>query len=192
MSEISLRDRKKAATMHRVQEVAVGLFEEHGFDAVTVEQVAAAAEVSPSTVYRYFGTKEGLALHDEHDDVLVGAIAELVAEHDVWTAGRLALERLEQPHFVADAALTVRRTRLWVKEPALRAATVTVVARFVDAVAPLVAASPHNDLRPDQARVLVTALTWGAVTAIENWYTHDPEGSLGVYLREMLDLVRDA
>lgn len=190
MTEISLRDRKKAATMHRVQEVAVGLFEEHGFDAVTVEQVAAAADVSPSTIYRYFGTKEGLALHDEHDEVLFAAIAELLAEHDLWTAGTMALERLEQPHFIHDAELTTRRTRLWVNEPALRLATVGVVSRFVDEVAPLVAASPHNDYRPDQARVLVTALIWAAVAAIESWYANDRESSLGAYLREMLSMLR--
>ena len=65
---LGLRECKKATTMHRIQAVALDLFERHGFDAVSIEQVADAAEVSPSTVYRYFGTKEGLVIHDEYDD----------------------------------------------------------------------------------------------------------------------------
>ena len=51
-----LRERKKAATMHRIQAAALDLFERHGFDAVSIEQVADAAEVSPSTVYRYLSS----------------------------------------------------------------------------------------------------------------------------------------
>ena len=53
--------------MRTIQEQALDLFDERGFDAVTIEEIAAAAEVSPSSVYRYFGTKEGLIVADEFD-----------------------------------------------------------------------------------------------------------------------------
>ena len=46
----SLRDRKKAATMLRIQEFAVDMFEHRSFDAVRIEQIAEAAEVTPSTI----------------------------------------------------------------------------------------------------------------------------------------------
>ena len=55
-ARLGLRERKKAAAIRRIQEVAVAQFEEHGFDAVTIEQIAEHAEVSPSSIYRYFGT----------------------------------------------------------------------------------------------------------------------------------------
>ena len=190
MSEVSLRARKKAATMHRVQEIAVGMFEDRGFDDVTVEQVAAAADVSPSTIYRYFGTKEGLALHDEHDDAMYGALADLLATHDVWTAADLALAALEQPHFVQDGELTLRRTRLWATEPSLRVATVSVVNDLVDQLAPQIAASPKNDYSPEQARVLTTAVLWAAVSAIEGWYAGDRSTTMGEHLRAMIALLR--
>ena len=51
--------------MRAVQDAALDLFEARGFDGVTVEEVATRAEVSPSTVYRHFGTKESLVLWDE-------------------------------------------------------------------------------------------------------------------------------
>lgn len=53
--------------MRSVQRVALDLFEEHGFDEVSVEEISEAADASPSTIYRHFGTKERLVLWDESD-----------------------------------------------------------------------------------------------------------------------------
>ncbi|WP_040406801.1 TetR family transcriptional regulator [Amycolatopsis nigrescens] len=56
-----LRARKKARTRNEIQRHALRLFRERGYAATTVEQIAEAAEVAPSTVFRYFPTKEDLA-----------------------------------------------------------------------------------------------------------------------------------
>ncbi|MCP2336997.1 TetR/AcrR family transcriptional regulator [Actinomadura rupiterrae] len=58
----SLRERKKAATRRHLAEVATRLFVERGFEAVTIAEVAEAADVSVKTVYNYFGAKEDLVL----------------------------------------------------------------------------------------------------------------------------------
>lgn len=55
-----LRERKKEATRERLLQVALDLFVERGFDSVSVEDVAEVAEVSKTTFYRYFETKEDL------------------------------------------------------------------------------------------------------------------------------------
>ncbi|MEW1829388.1 helix-turn-helix domain-containing protein [Streptomyces sp. NPDC088196] len=62
-----LRERKKRQTRQYISDVATGLFMERGFDAVTVAEVAEAADVSVNTVYNYFSTKEDLFL-DRADD----------------------------------------------------------------------------------------------------------------------------
>ncbi|WP_051178361.1 TetR/AcrR family transcriptional regulator [Nocardia concava] len=63
----TLWERRKIEAMSRIQRTALDLFAEHGYREVTVERVAAAAGVSPSSIYRYFGTKEMLVLYDETD-----------------------------------------------------------------------------------------------------------------------------
>lgn len=68
-----LRERKKARTRASIQEHAVRLFRAQGYDDTTVEQIAEAAEVSPSTVFRYFPTKEDLVTSDEYDPMLIAA-----------------------------------------------------------------------------------------------------------------------
>jgi len=62
-----LRERKKARTRASLREHALRLFREQGYQATTIEQIAAAAEVSPSTFFRYYPTKEDLVLQDEFD-----------------------------------------------------------------------------------------------------------------------------
>jgi AcrR family transcriptional regulator len=58
-----LRSRKKARTHDAIADAAISLFLTHGFDHVSVVDIAAAAEVSKPTLFRYFPTKEDLVLH---------------------------------------------------------------------------------------------------------------------------------
>ena len=68
-----LRERKKTRTRLAIRREAFRLFEQQGYADTTVEQIAAAAEVSPRTLYRYFGGKEGLLLSDDHISPIVEA-----------------------------------------------------------------------------------------------------------------------
>ncbi|CAL9300237.1 hypothetical protein SUDANB148_03173 [Streptomyces sp. SudanB148_2056] len=63
MSEIGLRERKKRRMYRTVSDIAIGMFLERGFDAVSVAEVAAAAEISKPTLFRYFPAKEDLVLY---------------------------------------------------------------------------------------------------------------------------------
>lgn len=86
----ALRDRKKRETRQRISDVATMLFAARGFDAVTVAEVAEAADVSKMTVFNYFPRKEDLLL-DRHEDRLARlrtAVRERPAGEPVATALR--------------------------------------------------------------------------------------------------------
>ncbi|MEU6081426.1 TetR family transcriptional regulator [Streptomyces sp. NPDC047108] len=67
---LGLRERKKIKTRQAIRDAAYRLFAEQGYDATPVEQIAGAAEVSPSTVLRYFPSKEEIVLTEECDAVM--------------------------------------------------------------------------------------------------------------------------
>jgi len=73
---VGLRERKRAETRQRISDRATRLFERHGFENVTLAQVAAAADVSVKTVMNYFGAKEDLFFDAEPAirDALVAAL----------------------------------------------------------------------------------------------------------------------
>ncbi|WP_329077881.1 TetR/AcrR family transcriptional regulator [Streptomyces niveus] len=87
-----LRERKKRQTYERLSETAIALFLEKGFEKVSVAEIAAAAEVSKPTLFRYFPAKEDLVLHRfaDHEDEAARVVA--------GAAGRSPLEALHR-HF---------------------------------------------------------------------------------------------
>src|SRR6201990_2365224 len=86
-----LRERKKARTRAAIREHALRLFREQGYYATTVEQIAAAAEVSPSTFFRYFPTKEDVVLQDDMEPLLIEALEQQPVEMGIVAAVRAAL-----------------------------------------------------------------------------------------------------
>ncbi|MGW1107045.1 TetR/AcrR family transcriptional regulator [Streptomyces sp. NPDC002540] len=74
---MSLRERKKQLTYQAVSEAAIAMFLERGFAKVSVAEVAAAADISKPTLFRYFPAKEDLVLHRfaDHEDEAARVVA---------------------------------------------------------------------------------------------------------------------
>jgi AcrR family transcriptional regulator len=92
----SLRERQRRQTQRLIQEHAIRLFLEQGYDQTTVQAVAAAAGVSPMTLYRHFPTKEDLVLRDEYDPLIAERIAARPAtEPLIQRIGHALIDELE-------------------------------------------------------------------------------------------------
>lgn len=120
-----LRESKKRETRQRISDVATGLFFARGFDAVTVEEIAAAANVSKMTVFNYFTRKEDLFL-DREDEVkllLREALRERPKGQSPIDALRRLVDRLcEQKHpFARIDSQTVGWWRVVAASPSLKA-----------------------------------------------------------------------
>lgn len=72
---VGLREQKKAETRRRIERTALALFAERGFEAVTVNEIAEAAQVAKVTLFAYFPTKESLVLQPVENDDPVGVVA---------------------------------------------------------------------------------------------------------------------
>jgi AcrR family transcriptional regulator len=88
VTDTGLRERKKARTRADLQRHALRLFRDRGYAATTVDDIAAAAEVSRSTFFRYFPNKEDVVLFDDVDPLMAAAFAEQPAGTPLLTALR--------------------------------------------------------------------------------------------------------
>ena len=89
---LGLRDRKKIQTRDTIRRESMRLFKANGYANTTVEQIAEAAEIAPSTFFRYFPTKESLVMANELDKVMIEALAAQPADVASLEAFQRALE----------------------------------------------------------------------------------------------------
>jgi AcrR family transcriptional regulator len=134
-----LRERKKAKTRAAIQRHALQLFREQGYEATTVEQIAAAAEVSPSTFFRYFRTKEDVALYDDLDPLFIAAFEAQPAELSPVQAMRRAWRQVFTSVPTVETEQQWERGRLILSVPELRMRMLDQVAEAVQLFAELVA-----------------------------------------------------
>ena len=117
---LGLRERKKARTRAAIQRHAIRLFREQGYSATTVEQIAAAADISPSTFFRYFPTKEDTVLYDSIDPLLIEAGRRQPKELSLLGAVRAALREVHETLPPETWAEERRRQALVFSVPELR------------------------------------------------------------------------
>lgn len=136
---LGLRERKKAKTRAAIQRHALRLFREQGYEATTVEQIAEAAEVSPSTFFRYFPTKEDVVLYDDLDPLLFAAFDAQPAELSPIQAMRRALRQVFISLPTEETEQQWERGRLILSVPELRMRMLDQLAQAVQQISEMLA-----------------------------------------------------
>ena len=116
-----MRERKKARTRAEIQRQALKLFREQGYEATTVAQIAEAAEVSESTFFRYFPTKEDVVLWDKLDPLVFEAFKGQPADLGPIRALRESIRDVLAGASAAERADLRGRLELLLSVPPLRA-----------------------------------------------------------------------
>jgi AcrR family transcriptional regulator len=156
-----LRERKKARTRASLREHALRLFREKGYQNTTVEQIAAAAEVSPSTFFRYFPTKEDLVLQDDMDLRMIEALEQQPPGLGPVAAVRAASRQMFDSYTAADMEIVRETIRLTLTVPEIRARAMDEFARTITVVAEAVAKRAGRS--PDDLAVRAVA---GAIVGV--------------------------
>jgi AcrR family transcriptional regulator len=134
-----LRERKKAKTRAAIQRSALRLFAEQGYEATTVEQIAEAAEVSPSTFFRYFPSKEDVALYDDLDPLFIAAFETQPAGLSPIQALRGAIHDVFERLPEDEMARQWERSKLILSIPELRMRMLDQFTSMIQLVADLIA-----------------------------------------------------
>ncbi|MBX6766268.1 MAG: TetR family transcriptional regulator [Actinomadura rubrobrunea] len=169
-----LRQRKKEQTRQRIAAVALRLFTERGYDAVTVNQIAEAAEVAKATLFAYFPTKESLVL----DGVGGDDLARIVASR---SAGQTCLDAL-RAHFRAFAARRIpeadldallARVRVIQDSPALQSAANALLYQQRQALAQVLA----DEYGPTAAALMAAQIAASLLTLQETYFQRLLDGA---------------
>lgn len=187
--EPGLRERKKRATRRALQRAALQLVAERGLDEVTVEEIAAQADVSARTFFNYFATKE---------EALAALDPEMAAENCAALAARPAHEspmEALRAVFIARAADTASDSEFWRYRATVAAAYPELFARVLGAsvafehdIARVLAERRGTDLTTDPLPMLLAgAVNVARRTAMQLWLAGGQQRTLADVLSECLD-----
>jgi AcrR family transcriptional regulator len=161
---LGLRERKKIRTRETIRREAFRLIEADGYAATTVEQIAEAAEVSPSTFFRYFPTKESVLLADDMDPLIMDALAAQPPDLSPLQALRRAYQVTMDNMSEDQREFEDARQRLMFSIPDLKAAMYDEYNRTITSIAEAIGARIGRDAEDFELQVFAGALA-GAIMA---------------------------
>lgn len=183
-----LRERKKQKTREAIQREAMRLFGKQGYEQTTVEQIAAAVEISPSTFFNYFPSKEDTVLYDAYDPVIMDLLSERPPGEPISVSMRTVLEKMAGI-FERDRDIILARGRLWFEVPALRARLWEQLDQAQILMSRVIAQRSGRDPGDFEVRVIVMILVTAALEAMREWLLRDGQGSFIDLVNQALDVV---
>ncbi|MDA1358280.1 TetR/AcrR family transcriptional regulator [Glycomyces luteolus] len=190
--KVGLRERTRNAVGAELAQAALKLFVEQGFEATTVEQIAAATGLSRRSFHRYFASKEDVfgQWFVETGRQLATALGSRPTEERPWLALRRAFDDLVQG--LSDRPQSLQITRMVLNTPALHATHLHKHALWRDALADVLQRRLSEDGR-ELGRIAAVALVGAALAALDSaqsaWVSEDNQQPLGALLDEAMNAI---
>jgi AcrR family transcriptional regulator len=188
-SRPGLRERKRARTFSEIQREALRLFVAQGYEQTTIEQIAEAVEISPSTIFRYFPTKEDLVLTDEYDALIFASLAAGPTGESGVTAMRRVLDETLGDVVKQDPSMFLTRGRLMLEVPALRARLWGFLQENEAVLCQVFAAQSGRDPKDFELRVAAGAIIGAIMAALTEWVRNDGQTDMAALLDRALQLL---
>lgn len=186
MTVAGLRERKKQKTKASIQREALRLFKKHGYDETTIEDIAEAAEISPSTFFNYFPTKEDVVIYDEYDPQVFAALTEDVEGESLAQSIKRVIAMLGDM-LEGDRDDIYERAKLSVEVPELRARIWEELEKARDLFVSVLARRTGRDSSDFEIRVISMALVAVAFEASLEWVKQGGRGNmLGLFERALV------
>lgn len=189
--QLGLRERKKIKTRTAIRAATYALIKEQGYDATTIEQIAERAEVSPSTVFRYFPTKEDIVLTDELDPILLEELRKRPAD-EPWMESLRFVMRLAVIGALREEPEALRlRSHLLVQVPAVRSRMLESMSVTGRMLAEAIADRTHLPRDSFEVRVFTMSLIGGLSEISLYWAENDFEDDLQDLLERALAVIEN-
>ncbi len=189
---MGLRERTRSVVRAELAQAALKLFVEQGFEATTVEQIAAATGLSRRSFHRYFASKEDVfgQWFVEMGGQLATALESRPTQERPWLALRRAFDDLVQG--MSERPQSLQITRMIMNTPALHATHLLKHALWRDALADVLQRRLSEDGR-ELGRIAAVALVGAALAGLDSaqsaWASEDNKQSLGALLDEAMNAI---
>ncbi|GHK00700.1 TetR/AcrR family transcriptional regulator [Streptomyces sp. NPDC003753] len=187
--QLGLRERKKIKTREAIRAATYALIREQGYDATTIEQIADRAEVSPSTVFRYFPTKEDIVLTDEYDPLMLEELRARPEDEPWMDSIRYVMGKALDLSEQEDPEVLRLRAHLGVQVPAVRSRYFESMSETGRLLRQALAERTGRDPESLEVRVCAMALIGGMMEVSMYWAENGFEGELRDLMERALDVM---
>lgn len=182
--------RRRSTTPHHITDVAIDLFAAHGFDDVSVDDVAQAAGIARRTVFRYYASKSAIPwgdfdAHLQHLRQLLDAVEPHVPLSDALRAALLAFNTFDE----SETARHRQRMRVILQTAELQAYSMTMYAGWREVIAAFVANRTGRNTTGLLPQTAAWTMLGVALSAYEHWLAGE-SASLPQALGDAFDVVR--
>ncbi|MEU2774368.1 TetR family transcriptional regulator [Streptomyces sp. NPDC007162] len=186
---LGLRERKKIKTREAIRSATYALVEEQGYDATTVEQIAERAEVSPSTVFRYFPTKEDIVLTDEYDPLMLEELRARPADEPWPDSLRHVMHQAVQLGMKEPLRVSRLRTRLMAEVPAVRSRMLESMSATGRMLCQAIGERTGRDPDSLEVRVYAMSIIGGLMETSMYWAENDHEADFDALVDRALNVI---